>query len=118
MTAGHTGRSSTLREFARKNRLPSAMACGICAGSLEAGGRVRQDRQHNRAFCRYFTGATGLEPATSGVTGRSWRLLAEREWAGIPDASGSLARCLAGITGRGRGIPAAFCGISAGCDVA
>jgi hypothetical protein len=28
--------------------------------------------------CRDFTGATGLEPATSGVTGRSWRLRAER----------------------------------------
>jgi hypothetical protein len=24
------------------------------------------------AICRSFTGATGLEPATSGVTGRSW----------------------------------------------
>ena len=26
----------------------------------------------------FFTGATGLEPATSGVTGRSWRFRAER----------------------------------------
>ncbi len=30
------------------------------------------------AICRTFTGATGLEPATSGVTGRSWRFRAER----------------------------------------
>jgi hypothetical protein len=29
-------------------------------------------------ICRSFTGATGLEPATSGVTGRSWRFRAER----------------------------------------
>jgi hypothetical protein len=26
--------------------------------------------QQKIAICRYFTGATGLEPATSGVTGR------------------------------------------------
>jgi len=36
----------------------------------EAGGRLRQDRQQKMEFCRDFTGATGLEPATSGVTGR------------------------------------------------
>ncbi len=29
-------------------------------------------------ICRYFTGATGLEPATSGVTGRSWHFRVER----------------------------------------
>ena len=36
-------------------------------------------RQHNRPICRHFneTGATGLEPATSGVTGRSWYFRAE-----------------------------------------
>jgi hypothetical protein len=28
-------------------------------------------RQHNTSICREFTGATGLEPATSGVTGRN-----------------------------------------------
>jgi hypothetical protein len=31
-----------------------------------------------------FYGSDGLEPATSGVTGRSWRLRAERGYAGIP----------------------------------
>jgi SAM-dependent methyltransferase len=33
------------------------------------------------------TGATGLEPATSGVTGRSWRFRGGRGSAGIPPAS-------------------------------
>jgi hypothetical protein len=37
----------------------------------KAGGRLRQHRQQNMPICRMFsTGATGLEPATSGVTGR------------------------------------------------
>jgi hypothetical protein len=36
--------------------------------------------QRNGLICRAVreTGATGLEPATSGVTGRSWRVRAER----------------------------------------
>src|SRR6266498_2669481 len=39
--------------------------------NVEAGGRLRQDRQQKMPICRMFsTGATGLEPATSGVTGR------------------------------------------------
>ena len=41
-------------------------------------GRERRRLQELRE-----TGATGLEPATSGVTGRSWCLRAERELAGI-----------------------------------
>jgi hypothetical protein len=45
----------------------------------KAGGRLRPDGQQKMPICRYFcTGATGLEPATSGVTGRSWRLRTER----------------------------------------
>jgi hypothetical protein len=36
----------------------------------KAGGRLRQTWQQKTPLCRYFTGATGLEPATSGVTGR------------------------------------------------
>jgi hypothetical protein len=37
----------------------------------KAGGRLRQSRQQKMPTCRMFsTGATGLEPATSGVTGR------------------------------------------------
>ena len=35
----------------------------------EAGGRSRPCRQQEMLICRNFTGATGLEPATSGVTG-------------------------------------------------
>ena len=36
----------------------------------KAGGRLRQNRQQKIPICREFsTGATGLEPATSGVTG-------------------------------------------------
>jgi hypothetical protein len=48
--------------------------------------------QAGNKTCRFtgtFTGATGLEPATSGVTGRSWRLRAERGSAGITGESRS-----------------------------
>jgi hypothetical protein len=52
----------------------------MCAGSKEAGGRLRLSRQQKMLICRVFTGATGLEPATSGVTGmfrgyNDWRRL-------------------------------------------
>jgi hypothetical protein len=40
---------------------------GICAGCEEAGGRYVK---YISRFAGLFTGATGLEPATSGVTGR------------------------------------------------
>jgi hypothetical protein len=43
--------------------------------------------QTHLLICRDFTGATGLEPATSGVTGRARRFRAERQSAGIWDAS-------------------------------
>jgi hypothetical protein len=39
-------------------------------------------------------GATGLEPATSGVTGRSWWFRADRESAGITGESGASVRGL------------------------
>jgi hypothetical protein len=44
---------------------------GIRAGGRrEAGGRLRPARQQKMLICRLFlAGATGLEPATSGVTG-------------------------------------------------
>jgi hypothetical protein len=47
------------------------------------------DRQQNTSLCRANeeTGATGLEPATSGVTGRSWCFRVERGSAGIPTVS-------------------------------
>jgi hypothetical protein len=46
---------------------------------VEAGGRLRRVRQPKTTNCRMFSaGTTGFEPATSGVTGRSWHLRAER----------------------------------------
>jgi hypothetical protein len=39
-------------------------------GWMEAGGRLRLNRRQDMPICRDFTGATGLEPATSGVTDR------------------------------------------------
>jgi hypothetical protein len=45
----------------------------------EAGGRLRQTGQQKMSMCRMFsTGATGLEPATFGVTGRVGRHDARR----------------------------------------
>jgi hypothetical protein len=60
-------------------RLPAGIrgrfACGIPAGCAKS----RRSRGVKRCrFAGIFTGATGLEPATSGVTGRSWRFRAER----------------------------------------
>ena len=68
-------------------------------------------------YRKFSTGATGLEPATSGVTGRSWRFRAEREWAGISGMSRLFTTWLAGITGRLRELPPTFHGICAGSDV-
>ena len=43
------------------------------ANAQKAGGRLRPRWQQKMPICRVFsTGATGLEPATPGVTGRSW----------------------------------------------
>jgi hypothetical protein len=40
-----------------------------CGNYVETGGRLGQSRQRKMPICRLFsTGATGLEPATSGVT--------------------------------------------------
>ncbi len=52
-------------------RLAADLPCGISSGGRgKASGRLRQDRQQKISICRMFsTGATGLEPATSGVTG-------------------------------------------------
>jgi hypothetical protein len=41
------------------------------AGSPKACGRSRLNGQQKMLICGDFTGATGLEPATSGVTGRA-----------------------------------------------
>ena len=50
-------------------------------------GTVRSRHGREAAGLRTGTGATGLEPATSGVTGGSWRFRPERGHAGIPRAS-------------------------------
>jgi hypothetical protein len=92
--------------------------CGMSAGCKEAGGRLRQVSQQKMPVCRDFTGATGLEPATSGVTGRSWRYRAERGSAGIPAVSRTSTPCVAGIRGYRQDLPATSCGICAGCVVA
>jgi hypothetical protein len=53
-------------------QLAADLPCAISPGSRrEAGGRLRQECQQKIAICRMFSaGATGLEPATSGVTDR------------------------------------------------
>jgi hypothetical protein len=82
----------------------------------KAGGRLRQNRQQKMPICRMFsTGATGLEPATSGVTGRSWRFRPEWGLAGVPARAGLFDRAVAGIAGYGRGFPATSRGMPAGC---
>jgi len=48
----------------------SAFRGGMSAGSLEAGGRLRLARQQNMPKVQGLV-ATGLEPATSGVTGHA-----------------------------------------------
>ena len=65
------GRRHALRELLATAGVVRGFAGGISAGRKEAGGRLRLRGQQNRPVCRTFTGATGLEPATSGVTGRS-----------------------------------------------
>jgi hypothetical protein len=50
---------------------PFLPAAGSARDAQEAGGRSRPVRQQKMPSCRMFSaGATGLEPATSGVTGR------------------------------------------------
>jgi hypothetical protein len=71
----------------------------------------------NISICRTSAGATGLEPATSGVTGRSWCFRPERGSAGIPGASKLSNPDAAGICGCRRELPAASCGMSAVCEV-
>ena len=66
---------------------------------------------------RRKTGATGLEPANSGVTGRSWRLRPGRGLAGISGKSRTFRLSVAGIRGDWRELPAGSCGMSAGWGV-
>jgi hypothetical protein len=62
-------------------------------------------------------GATGLEPETSGVTGRSWPSGLSGDRRGFPARAGSFDAGVAGIAGNWRRLPAASCGICAGCPV-
>src|SRR6266508_2894504 len=67
-------------------------------GCLSRDGSRLPSQPENMAICSDLRDRTasgfacgtsaGLEPATSRVTGRSWRLRVERGWAGIPTESG------------------------------
>jgi hypothetical protein len=63
-------RRSLLRGGDLRGAIPARDMCGI-------DGKPAVYPAKNMPICRYLTGATGLEPATSGVTGRSWRNRAE-----------------------------------------
>jgi hypothetical protein len=88
-------RQST-RRAARRGR-PSRTTSGRCrAACANAPLAERADREAPRpleALVATFTGATGLEPATSGVTGRSWRFRFERGQAGKLRPASSARRC-------------------------
>jgi hypothetical protein len=90
---GHTGRPYTLRVLPARGGSRRLFPCGRCAGSLEAGGRLRLPGQQKMGICRNFTGATGLEPATSGVTGRN-----RGRSAGIPGEAPLVSCALARLT--------------------
>jgi len=63
--------------FGAGSQLISSAESAREAGRKPAVVRAKTDTK--RVICRMFsTGATGLEPATSGVTGRSWWFRAER----------------------------------------
>jgi hypothetical protein len=70
LTAGCTHRPAQLAGFSGYDPRRPALPGGINAGCRETGGRSCLHRQQNRPIFRDFTGATGLEPATSGGTGR------------------------------------------------
>jgi hypothetical protein len=68
-------------------------------------------------ICRAFTGATGLEPATSGVTAGLGASGLGRSGRGLPARAGLFAGWLAGIAGRSRELSATSRGMSAGWSV-
>ena len=60
---------------------PCRPAAGSARDYVEAGGRLRPSRQQKMPLCRMFSaGATGLELATSGVTGLFHRYDDWRRW--------------------------------------
>ncbi len=73
----------------------------------KAGGRLRQKRQRKMPLCRMFsTGATGLEPATSGVTGRHRSTGYDPE---SPARAGISSPCEPAVTGYDRLPPGRAC---------
>jgi hypothetical protein len=113
-TSGRRDRSSCSGD----SRLGAA-PCGdfrlILARDLRGMKRSRRSLcQIHVLICRTITGATGLEPATSGVTGRSCYSRVGRGQAGIFPVSRTSVHLLAGIRGRRRELAAASCGMSAG----
>ena len=67
--ARRAGRSSPLREFAAPVGSDRLLTARDERGMETAGGRFSLLAPKKIPDCREFTGATGLEPATSGVTG-------------------------------------------------
>ena len=58
-TAGRTGRPYTLRVLPARTGCCRPLPCGMCAGSLEAGGRLRLTRQQIQAYLQDFYGSDG-----------------------------------------------------------
>jgi hypothetical protein len=88
-------RSPICRDFCElSRRCVRAECCPNAARRVLA----RASTCNRNAYLQAFpeTGATGLEPATSGVTDRSWRLRSERRLAGIPDLSRAFRLCRCG----------------------
>jgi hypothetical protein len=63
-------RQRVCRVIKRLQKPSFSVSCGMSAAYAETGGRLRQTWQQKISICGMFsTGATRLEPATSGVTG-------------------------------------------------
>jgi hypothetical protein len=91
-----------------------------CASSrVFLGGSRTTPRRSRRRGSGVEAGATGLEPATSGVTGRSWRLRAKAGIGGdFRREQGLSTLALRGFAGMGGEVPATSRGKCAGCVVA
>jgi hypothetical protein len=90
-------------------RAAPAVCRPIAARPATSTTREKKKTRYSRGLSE--RGATGLEPATSGVTGRSWCLRAGRNGRGgnargLPARAGLFDRRLAGIGGCQRELPA------------